>query len=450
MLRVTNMKDRAVKIGLLGASFDTGNLGVSALAESTIHCMLHKWPKAEIALLDSGTQIEDVEQRIGEKTVKIRKMPIRFCKNILLANHFISLCAYALLFKVIRSERLRRFCGRRNHSLRSMVEMDLVADITGGDSFSDIYGMRRFILGFLRKWLILLFNKELILLPQTYGPFNRTSARIMAKHIMKRARIVYSRDRESFACSRAMLGDRFQDGRARLSPDVAFALEPRRPGMDTDSLSRIRSDDTTLIGINISGLLFSGGYTGDNMFALKTDYGRLVCAVIESLLEVDREAVIILVPHVFPPAGYEAESDPAACREVLTQLNSKYHDRVHLIEGPYDQAEAKYIIGRCDFFIGSRMHSCIAALSQNIPAIGLAYSRKFHGVFESIGLAECVADARSLDQNEVLRKVHAVFEHRDEVRAHLSDITPRIKQDALNIFKDVQIQSNHNPVETAA
>jgi polysaccharide pyruvyl transferase WcaK-like protein len=95
------------------------------------------------------------------------------------------------------------------------------------------------------------------------------------------------------------------------------------------------------------------------------------------------------------------------------------------------------------------MHSCIAALSQNIPAIGLAYSKKFYGVFDSIGLAECVADARYLDQDEILRKVHAIFEHRDQVRTQLSDITPHIRQDILSIFKDVDPQNRHDTVVTA-
>ena len=48
--RYTNGK----RILLLGASFDTGNLGVSALAESSIKIILNKWPNAQIILLGSG------------------------------------------------------------------------------------------------------------------------------------------------------------------------------------------------------------------------------------------------------------------------------------------------------------------------------------------------------------------------------------------------------------
>ena len=43
-----------------------------------------------------------------------------------------------------------------------------------------------------------------------------------------------------------------------------------------------------------------------------------------------------------------------------------------MIAHEYDQHAIKSIIGRCDFFIGSRMHACIAALSQKIPTAAVA------------------------------------------------------------------------------
>ena len=37
------------KIWILGASFETLNMGVSVLAESSIKCILQQWPTADIA-----------------------------------------------------------------------------------------------------------------------------------------------------------------------------------------------------------------------------------------------------------------------------------------------------------------------------------------------------------------------------------------------------------------
>ena len=65
-----------------------------------------------------------------------------------------------------------------------------------------------------------------------------------------------------------------------------------------------------------------------------------------------------------------------------------------IVDREYDQHEIKGVIGMCDFFVGSRMHACIGALSQGIPCVGVAYSMKFRGVFESVGVADWVVDSR--------------------------------------------------------
>jgi len=46
-----------------------------------------------------------------------------------------------------------------------------VINVTGGDSFSDIYGKKWFIRNSMPKIISILFKKKLILAPQTYGPF---------------------------------------------------------------------------------------------------------------------------------------------------------------------------------------------------------------------------------------------------------------------------------------
>jgi len=437
-----------MRIGLLGASFDTGNMGVNALAESAIKCILHRWPDAQITLLDSGRAVDEEQIRIGDKNLCIKKLPIRLCRNILLENHFVVLCFYALLFKVVRREKFKRFCTRRNASLKCIVEIDMVADITGGDSFSDIYGMRRFIIGFLRKRLVLLFNKDLIMLPQTYGPFKHGATRAMARHILSRASMVYSRDLAGIEYVNTLLNNR-QNGKVRFAPDVAFVLDPRRPAnQDIDSLEKIKTSNRILVGLNVSGLLGYGSDVGDNVFDLKINYPALIDSIVELLMRQEGTAVL-LVPHVVPTCkpgasppksvhvhkkGYREQSDAVVCGALYERVVEKYPGRIFIVRGRYNHNETKYIIGLCDFFIGSRMHACIAALSQGIPAVGIAYSGKFHGVFESIGLSDCVVDTRSCDNREALEKLGMVFERRNQIRKHLEDAMPQVKNDVLSAF----------------
>ncbi len=424
------------KICLLGASFETGNLGVSALTESSIKVILNRWPDAEITLLGSGYVPREHCISLSGKEICVKTLPIRFCKNIFLRYHFLWFAFYGLLVRVLPTLRLKNAVADRNPNFKVLYETDLVADITGGDSFSNIYGFRRFFLGFLHKWLVIFLRKKFVLLPQTYGPFKGNITRAMARYILRRASEIYSRDRESVEYVKDLLDSNKEDGKIQFAPDVAFVLDSRKPDdFDASPLSQI-SKDVTVVGLNVSGLLFNGGYTGDNMFGLKTDYRTLVRDVIKMLLK-EEEVVVLLIPHVFPPAGCEVESDPKACLKIYEQLKQIYPGRIFLVEGEYDQCEIKYVIGLCDFFIGSRMHSCIAALSQGIPVVGLAYSKKFRGVFETVDADDFVVDMRRSELKQILMTTGSAFEQRRITAEQLKNTIPEIKSKVLNMLQDL-------------
>ncbi len=430
------MNSQNIKICLIGASFDTGNLGVSALAESSIKIILNRWPKAQITLLNSGYTPGEQDLTVNGKEICLKNIPIRFSKNVFMPYHFLWFLFYALVVKVLPGLRLKGFLANRNQYFKILYETKYVVDISGGDSFSDIYGFRRFFLGFLAKWLIIFSGKDLIMLPQTYGPFKRPISRCMARYILKKARAVYSRDKEGMECVRKLLEGKQQE-KIKLCPDVAFVLDPAKPKViDTGDFNKYRAADSMVVGLNISGLLFNGGYSQNNMFGLKVDYPELIHLIIEMLLKKEK-TIILLIPHVFPLSGYEVESDPVACSKVYESFKEKYKGRIFLVQGKYDQNEIKHIIGTCDFFIGSRMHSCIAAMSQCVPAVGLAYSKKFKGVFESIGVPDCVADACNLDEKQLIEKIESVFERKDHIRQCLNNTISGARKDILNVFANM-------------
>jgi polysaccharide pyruvyl transferase WcaK-like protein len=99
----------------------------------------------------------------------------------------------------------------------------------------------------------------------------------------------------------------------------------------------------------------------------------------------------------------------------------------------------KALIGRCDLFLGSRMHACIAAISQHVPTVGLAYSNKFRGVFESVGMREWVIDIRGCDGNDVLLAVDRAYGCRAEVRSRLESTIPVVRDSVLGLFGQLSI-----------
>jgi polysaccharide pyruvyl transferase WcaK-like protein len=430
-----------ISVCLLGASFDTGNLGVSALAESSILAIRRRWPEARVVLLASSREAGWHRLRLPDGAVDLQKVPVRFCKNVLLPCHYAVLFCYVLLVRLLPFERVKRYLAGRNATLRLLLDTRLFVDVTGGDSFSDIYGMRRFTMAFLVRMLPLMLKKDMVLFPQTYGPFKRAISRSMARFVLRRAKRVYSRDQAGLDVVNELLGRSMSQQALEFAPDVAFLLEPRKPGvLEVDGLDTVDDETSTLVGLNVSGLIYYGGYSGGNEFGLKVEYKELLDALVEQLLQ-QEDVRILLVPHVIPAGGYrgDTENDLAACLDVQQRLSQRYPGRLFVARGDYDQGEVKYVIGMCDFFIGTRMHSCVAALSQCIPAVGVAYSKKFKGVFATVGAEALVADMRSSDVDEILRIIGEAFAARRSMAARLRETVPEVKQRVSNLLEGLDL-----------
>jgi len=427
---------RPYRACIFGASLDTGNMGVSALAASLIKIIRDIRPGATISLLTGSRTSESRELELSGRRIPIRIVNYRLSPKARLREHLFFIVLLALLHRVMPAGRMQDTLSRHCPWLAALKEADFVGDVRGGDSFSDIYGLQRIVIGSLPPLTALLLQKPLVLLPQTYGPYVSRVARGIARFFFLRAASILSRDRESMGLMSEVLGDDLRKRDVRLCPDVAFLLDSRVPeDMDIRPPLPARDPGEPLIGFNVNGLLYHGGYTRDNMFGLSLDYPVFVKTLTDRLLS-DTGARILLIPHTFAPEGH-VESDNDACRDLLNRLADSRKDRVHLACGTYDQSDFKGIIGRCDFFIGSRMHACIAALSQGIPAAAVAYSKKFRGVFDSVGVADLVIDARSSGLDAAIDRTLTLFHQRVQVRSALQGKVEDTDRRVREIFRSI-------------
>jgi colanic acid/amylovoran biosynthesis protein len=424
------------KVCVIGASLATDNMGVNALAMGTFRCILHTFPDAEISLFDYSRQPMLYDAKIEQRDLLLPLVNIRFSKKPWQHNHIAYLLGLAVLGKIIPSGRFRKKVLLGNAWTQHLMESDVVAAISGGDSFSDIYGFMRLLYMSLPMILVLLLGKDLVLLPQTLGPFNGAISKSVARFILSRAKVVYSRDLDGARHIETQLGLKRSE-RIRFSYDVGFALEPRPPRDLTQIAALLqREPGVPLIGVNLSGLLYIGGYSQKNMFGLRIDYPHFVKEQIRFLIE-ECNAVVLLVPHVYGEAP-GSESDVLASRELYQKLSGRYGAALRLSAGRYSESEVKFIIGQCDFFTGSRMHACIAAVSQCVPAVPVAYSDKFIGVMRTVGIEALVADARTMNEPEILKMIGEAIERRASIRNSLENTMPAVKKSVLGVFDDLR------------
>lgn len=419
------MMSKKSKVLVLGATYGTGNMGVDALLSGSIASVLHANPKTEIVLINYGHEpwVHRVPGPQGE--VEVRLENLRFSWKLWLRNNGFRLLALALLLRLLPIPAMRQRLLERYPALAVVGDASVALSLAGGDSFSDIYGFRRMLYVCLPQFIVIAMGCPLVLLPQTLGPFKAGWAKWMGRLVMSNAVRVYSRDLASLEFGREMLGE--NSNHLAYSQDMAFALVPRIPvgGLPEWMMHRERP----LVGLNVSGLLYMGGYDHSNMFGLQGDYVELMRQIVRYFTGLGQSDVV-LVTHV---TG-EWEGDNKACAALYDELHAECGGRLHVADPTYDHREIKYLIGKCDFFLGARMHACIAALSQGVPAVGLAYSRKFVGVFESVGVPELVADLTKLGNEEALGLLTDSFIRRDAFREELARAAAAAHSAALGLF----------------
>jgi len=430
------MKENFPKIWILGASFKTSNLGVNALAESSIKCIFTRWPNADVTLqtMEDGVPLTFTFNR---QKFSVEKKNIGFRRNLFKAQNAYTLLGYALLLKIIPSDWLKNKLKARNPYFKEIMETDLTFDITAGDSFSDIYGMRLFKKHSLMKLLFILCGNKFVMLPQTYGPFKSRFSKIVARYLLTRTTAIYARDMAGVKCVKKILGKVADQKMIRFIPDVAFVLDPEKPkSLIIEQLENLKAKGHVIVGLNVSGIIYHAEYQAVNKFGLKCDYQKLINDIVKSLM-VYPNTVVVLVPHVFVKTGH-LESDPDAGSKVYQQMVDEYPDRILLVEEVFNHKQIKYLIGCCDFFMGTRMHACIAALSQYVPAVGLAYSDKFVGVFESVGVGDLIADLRT-ENEQILACVQDTFNKRTEIAEKLHVTISSAQKRVLGLFDEIEV-----------
>jgi polysaccharide pyruvyl transferase WcaK-like protein len=275
---------------------------------------------------------------------------------------------------------------------------DMVVDIGGGDSFADIYGGARFAKMMLMKYLVHLAGRPLVLAPQTIGPFKSRIRQFIAAQTIRLSAIVATRDAMSTKAARAM---GIKQPIIEAS-DVALRLPYTVP--------ESRSSGPVRVGINISGLLMSGGYTRNNMFGLQMDYRQLVRDIITRFQAHPDGCEIHLVPHVI---AYARGSEMGAVEDDYQASVDIAKEFPGVIVAPVfaTPPEAKSYIAGLDFFMGARMHACIGAFSSGVPVVPMAYSRKFAGLFGTLGYDHTV-DCTTQSAEVILEQVFAAYADR--------------------------------------
>lgn len=326
-----------MRILVLWADEVSANLGVRALARGTELLARRVWPDAEISFHNFGSS--DTPVRVGS----------------------------------VRSA-LKERITRRGGLEQWLSGFDLVLDTRSGDSFSDLYGVRRLVVMSMMADAVSRAGTPVVLTPQTIGPFATPAGRQLGRRAMRRALLVMARDSVSAGAARSL-------GRSVdvLASDVVF-------GLPVPVVARTRD-----VLLNVSGLLWTSADPG-----MGAGYRQMVRNLVRTLQSEGRQ--VGLLAHVLDSPS--SDNDLTAIRDLQREAGSAMEVIV-----PTNLDDVREATASAALTIGSRMHACLNSLSVGTPAIALAYSRKFGPLFDDIGWGLTVDLRTAQDPLPIVRQV---------------------------------------------
>jgi len=284
-------------------------------------------------------------------------------------EHSRSILANKMIYKLAKCLEflpLKKKLGVRFGTQSALSSADVVVP-SGGDIFtSDYHNLRKH----LSTLLLAKSSSKVYLCSHTIGPIKKNDESYFRKCI-SRADLISVRESESYAYLKSLNMDLpvFQ------TADVAFTL----PALDKQSSevllkSRYGVDpnSSSMVAISVSEGIVK--YSSLDRSAYYEEFAKFV----DYLNSKGRLG--ILIPHVMETNP--GNNDVIACEEVLSRVRNPEMNRI--IFGEPSAIDFKGVIGLCDSLVGTRTHATIASLSQCVPTVSIAYSRKAYGIMRDI------------------------------------------------------------------
>lgn len=219
-------------------------------------------------------------------------------------------------------------------------------------------------------------KKPVIVLPNSFGPFEGFGVRHQIKNVLSRCLFVSARE----TISSKMLGD-VLGTTVPTFPDMGYYLKPasRETGETICQQFGIPLGSKKCVAFTLRPYRFSGAPDPTASFS------RYLDAMAELIEHVAAKGFHpVFVTHVAGPSAHE--NDRLAIEEVRTRLHNVEHS---WIDFDGDCRDIKAVYGCMDYLVGTRFHSVIFAQAAGVPCLAIAYGgNKSLGIMADMELGD--------------------------------------------------------------
>jgi len=292
-----------------------------------------------------------------------------------------------ILLMLLPKSMTKKYCAHISE-LKAYYEADMIIDLSG-DMLTEDYGVIVGISHSIPLILSKLLKKRYIITAQSIGKFRFLKPLYI--NLLNSAELVLCREDVSLNYLKSIKIENL-----KRVDDLGFLLTPSKK---TFSLS-----NAPYFCFSPSGLLLK-------KFCANLSTQEQIKSMANLLDKISEDYGLspVLVPHVMTPAG-KLDDD-----EVCLLISNEMKYTPIILDKALLPHEIKKIISSSKLMIALRMHAAIAALSESVPVIAVAYSHKMHGVMASRNQNEFIIDYDEKSNEKILYKVQHIMENYDLV-----------------------------------
>jgi len=402
------------KIIVTGAGF--GNMGAEAMIFVVVNELRHLYKDVKIIVANSGkcpNRYKDTKEFEYVETGKSEYYYIASKKE-----------KAKWILKTIYS----KIRGRKTINLRTFERVakdaDAIIDISGfalGDQWSDVN-----CLTFLsRIQLAKDIQIPIILMPQSFGPFNfqgKQKLLILKKidELMSYPQRIYTREKQGYE----LLKNSYHLNNVKMASDIV--LSSKEDVKDGNGIYTSRGEQFKIKQNSIAIIPNAHCY----------DYGK------DKIIDLYEE----IIKHLLSTGKYvylirHSKADENVCQKVKKVFEDD--PNVILCNNIASCFEFSDIIKEFKFVIASRYHSVVHSYKKNTPCIVIGWATKYHELLKSMGQDGYFNDIRTtITPSEVIKMIKRMDDNIDKERAIIGERLEGIQNAGL--FVEVQRLLNNN------
>lgn len=410
----------AKKIGLLD-HLGFGNLGDDATLDAMMQNLMSRWPHAEIVALTMNPL--DTRNRHGVPAYAIRrvwKLPRHSQQSTprntgFKANAKRWISRYTALYLMLRTMKKTAIEIPKNffqelsfltESYRVVKDLDLLV-ISGGGQLLDSWGGPWAFPYTLFKWVFLakLARVKCYFVNVGAGPLDKSLSKWFVRHSLFVADYVSFRDDDSRALAEH-IGFR---GRGEVSVDCVYGLD-----LSAHKTTDVPRRNETIVGLSPMAYCDPRHYWDQNQ-SIYDDYIRRL-SLFGAWLVNQKNCVKVF--------STEISFDEHAIQDLTAALKNHVGDAastnitLELVEALPRLISA---IRGSEYIVTSRYHGVVFAHLMNKPVLAISHHPKVRTLMHDLGFSEYCVDIGAFDLDLLKDKFTRLVEHRDEIKARMSD-----------------------------